>query len=143
MICPRNLLLVLFILRFVAGELSSLGIGPEKKKRAPVATAAPKKGDAEKTKPSNVKNVGGEKKGMRRSSDSWCHYVVVSDSLEGLAPAVIRRPKPEPKDTADIPSSNPHDPIDFESSPERLVRKKMGKRKQTDAEAEGQPAKKI
>ncbi|KAJ0781419.1 hypothetical protein HanPI659440_Chr06g0249081 [Helianthus annuus] len=81
--------------------------------------------------------------GMRRSSDSWCDYVVVSDSLEGLAPAVIRRPKSEPKDTADIPPSNPDDPIDLESSPERLVRKKVGKRKQTDAEAEGQPAKKI
>ncbi|MFS7929291.1 hypothetical protein Hanom_Chr04g00330781 [Helianthus anomalus] len=75
--------------------------------------------------------------GMCHSSDSWCDYVVVSDSLEGLASAVIRRPKPEPKDTADIPPSNPDDPIDLESSPERLVRKKAGKRKQTDAEAEG------
>ncbi|KAJ0794978.1 hypothetical protein HanPI659440_Chr04g0145101 [Helianthus annuus] len=80
---------------------------------------------------------------MRRSSDSWCDYVVVSDSLEGLAPVVIRRPKPEPKDTADIPPSNPDDPIDLESSPERLVRKKVGKRKQNDADAEGQPTKKV
>ncbi|KAJ0680289.1 hypothetical protein HanPI659440_Chr16g0622611 [Helianthus annuus] len=96
------------------GELSNLGIGPEKKRRAPVTTAAPKKSDAKKAQPS-----------------------------KGLAPAVIRRPKPEPKDTADIPPSNPDDPIDLESSPERLVRKKAGKRKQTDAEAEGQPAKKI
>ncbi|KAJ0716116.1 putative adaptor protein complex, sigma subunit [Helianthus annuus] len=47
------------------------------------------------------------------------------------------------KDTADIPPSNPHDPIDLESNPERLVRKKAGKRKQTGAEAEGQPAKKV
>ncbi|MFS8023617.1 hypothetical protein Hanom_Chr16g01453511 [Helianthus anomalus] len=81
---------------------------------------------------------------MRRSSDSWCDYVVVSDSLEGLAPAVIvRRPKPEPKDTADIPPSNPEDRIDLESSLEHLVRTKAGKRKQTGVEAEGQPAKKI
>ncbi|MFS7986139.1 hypothetical protein Hanom_Chr11g01006901 [Helianthus anomalus] len=80
---------------------------------------------------------------MRRSSDSWCDYVVVSDSLEGLVLAVIRRPKPEPRDTADIPPSNPHDPIDLELSPERLVRKKTEKRKQTDAEVVGQPAKKV
>ncbi|MFS7981710.1 hypothetical protein Hanom_Chr10g00954191 [Helianthus anomalus] len=62
---------------------------------------------------------------MHHSSDSW----------------FIRRPKPEPEDTVDIPPSNPHDPIDLESSPERLVKKKVGKRKQTDAE--GQPAKKV
>ncbi|KAF5786205.1 hypothetical protein HanXRQr2_Chr10g0438051 [Helianthus annuus] len=127
-----------------AGELSNLGIGPEKKKRTTTAAAAPKKGDTKKTQPSKTKNVGGMKKGMRFSSDSWCDYVVVSDSLEGLAPAVIaRRPKPEPKDTADIPPSNPDDPIDLESSPGHLVRTKAGKRKQASAEAEGQPAKKI
>ncbi|MFS7911166.1 hypothetical protein Hanom_Chr02g00114851 [Helianthus anomalus] len=84
-----------------------------------------------------------EKKGMCRSSDSWCDYVVVSDSLEGLAPIVIRRPKPEPKDTTDIPPSNPNDPIDLESCPERLVWKKAEKRKQNDADADGQPAKKV
>ncbi|MFS7931666.1 hypothetical protein Hanom_Chr04g00358611 [Helianthus anomalus] len=51
---------------------------------------------------------------MRHSSDSWCDYVVVSDSLEGLAHAVIiRRPKPEPKEIVDIPPSNPDDPIDM------------------------------
>ncbi|MFS8016454.1 hypothetical protein Hanom_Chr15g01368881 [Helianthus anomalus] len=52
---------------------------------------------------------------------------------KGLAPVVIRRPKPEPKDAVDIPPLNPDDPIDLESSPERLVRKKAGKKKQTDA----------
>ncbi|MFS7930658.1 hypothetical protein Hanom_Chr04g00346841 [Helianthus anomalus] len=98
---------------------------------------------AEKTQPSKAKNVGGEKKGTRHSSDSRCDYVVVSDSLEGLAPAVLKRPKPEPRDTADIPPSNPDDPINLESSPERLLRKKAGKRKQADAEAEGQPEKKV
>ncbi|KAJ0827036.1 hypothetical protein HanRHA438_Chr17g0821101 [Helianthus annuus] len=104
------------------GELSNLGIGPEKKKRATTDNVAPKKSDAENTHSSKVKNVGGEKKGMRRSTDSWCDYVVVSDSLEGLAPAVtVRRPKPELRDTADIPPSNPYDPIDLESSPEHLV----------------------
>ncbi|KAJ0578236.1 hypothetical protein HanIR_Chr05g0245091 [Helianthus annuus] len=110
-----------------AGELSNLGIGPEKKKRAPVATAALKKSGVEKAQTSKTKNLGGEKKGMRRSSDSWCDYVVVSDSLEGLAPTVVRRPKPEPRDTADIPPSNPDDPIDLESSPEHLLRTKAGK----------------
>ncbi|MFS7984965.1 hypothetical protein Hanom_Chr11g00992841 [Helianthus anomalus] len=81
---------------------------------------------------------------MCNSSESWCDYVVVSNSLEGLAPAVVvRKPKHEPKDTADVPPSNPDDPIDLESSPEHLVRKKTGKRKQADAEAEGQPAKKV
>ncbi|KAF5765488.1 hypothetical protein HanRHA438_Chr15g0716691 [Helianthus annuus] len=62
---------------------------------------------------------------------------------KGLAPAVVRRPKPEPRDTADIPPSNPNDPIDLESSPERLLRKKAGKRKQTGVDADGQPAKKV
>ncbi|XP_021985985.1 titin homolog [Helianthus annuus] len=55
----------------------------------------------------------------------------------------MRKPKPEPRDAADIPPSNPEDPIDLESSPEHLLRKKAGKRKQTDVEAEGQPAKKV
>ncbi|MFS7967085.1 hypothetical protein Hanom_Chr09g00781591 [Helianthus anomalus] len=135
--------LYVLTLRFVVGELSNLGISPEKKKRASTTNVAPKKNDAEKAQTSKAKNVGGEKKCMRWSSDSWCDYVVVSDSLEGLAPVVIRRPKPEPKDTADIPPSNPDDPIDLESSPERLVRKRAGKRKQSDADAEGQPVKKI
>ncbi|MFS7906686.1 hypothetical protein Hanom_Chr01g00062161 [Helianthus anomalus] len=76
-------------LRFIVGELSNLGIGPEKKRRAPTTTAAPKKSDTEKAQPSKAKNVGAEKKSMRRSSVSWCDYVVVSDSLEGLAPVVI------------------------------------------------------
>ncbi|MFS7904088.1 hypothetical protein Hanom_Chr01g00031831 [Helianthus anomalus] len=114
------------------GELSNLGIGPEKRKRAPTTSAASKKNEADKAQTSKAKNAGVEKKGTHRSSDSWCDYVVVHDSLEDLAPVVIRRPKPEPKNTADIPPSNPHDPIDLESSPERLVRKKAGKRKQTD-----------
>ncbi|KAF5798145.1 hypothetical protein HanRHA438_Chr07g0299971 [Helianthus annuus] len=126
-----------------AGELSNLGIGPKKKKRVPAATATPKKSEVEKTQPSKAKNVVGEKKGTRHSSDSWCDYVVVSDSLEGLAPAVVRRPKPEPRDTADIPPLNPDDPIDLESSPEHLLRKKARKRKQTGVDADGQPAKKV
>ncbi|MFS7930002.1 hypothetical protein Hanom_Chr04g00339041 [Helianthus anomalus] len=127
-----------------AGEHSNLGIGPGKKRRVPTTTSVPKNSDAEKTQLSKAKNVRGVKKGMRCSSNSRCDYVSVSVSLEGLAPAVImRRPKPEPKGAADIPPSNPDDPIDLESSPERLLRKKVGKRKQTDAEAEGQPAKKV
>ncbi|KAM0063443.1 hypothetical protein Hdeb2414_s0003g00090951 [Helianthus debilis subsp. tardiflorus] len=138
------LLNLAYVLLFIVGELSNLGKGPEKKKRAPTTTAAPKKNDAEKAQSSKVKNVGGEKKGMRCSSDSWCDYVVVSNTLEGLTPTVIiRKPKSEPKDTADIPPSNPDDPIDLESSSEHLVRNKAGKRKQSSAEDEGQPAKKI
>ncbi|KAJ0834717.1 hypothetical protein HanRHA438_Chr16g0746781 [Helianthus annuus] len=57
--------------------------------------------------------------------------------------AVMKKPKAEPRDTTDILPSNPKDPIDLESSPELLLKKKAGKRKQTDAEAEGQPAKKV
>ncbi|MFS8008043.1 hypothetical protein Hanom_Chr14g01268041 [Helianthus anomalus] len=102
-----------------------------------------KKSEVEKTQSSKAKNVGGKKKGTRHSSDSWCDYVVVSDSLEGLAPAVVRRPKPEPKDTADIPPSNPDDSIDLESSPEHLLRKRAGKRKQAGVDVDGQPAKKV
>ncbi|KAM0010592.1 hypothetical protein Hdeb2414_s0072g00774061 [Helianthus debilis subsp. tardiflorus] len=130
-------------LRFIVGELLNLGIGPEKKSRAPTTTTAPKKRYVEKAQPSKGKKCVSSEEGMRRSSDSWCDYVVVSDSLEDLAPVVIRRPKPEPKDAADIPPSNPDDPIDVESSPEHLLRKKAGKRKQDDTEADGQPEKKV
>ncbi|MFS8034604.1 hypothetical protein Hanom_Chr17g01583101 [Helianthus anomalus] len=87
--------------------------------------------------------AGAEKKGTHHSSDFWCDYVVVSNSLEVLAPVVVRRPKPEPRDTADIPPSNLDDPINLESSPEHLMRKKTEKRKQADVEAEGQPEKKV
>ncbi|KAJ0670682.1 hypothetical protein HanOQP8_Chr13g0477321 [Helianthus annuus] len=124
-----------------AGQLSNLGVGPERKRRATASNVAPKTSDTGKAQSSKAKNV--EKKGMRHSSDK-CDYVVVSDTLEGLSPAVtIRRPKPEPKDTVDIPPSNPDDPIDLESIPEHLVRKGAGKRKQPDTGAEGQPPKKI
>ncbi|KAJ0726064.1 hypothetical protein HanPI659440_Chr12g0466011 [Helianthus annuus] len=104
-----------------AGELTNLGIGPEKKRRAPAANTALKKTDAVKTQLPKAKNVKGDKKGTRHSSDSWCDYVVVSDSLEGLAPVVVKKPKAEPRDSADIPASNPDDPIDLELSPEPLL----------------------
>ncbi|KAJ0786079.1 hypothetical protein HanOQP8_Chr02g0051011 [Helianthus annuus] len=75
------------------------------------------------------------------------NFVLPRDAVLSAQPAagsvIIRRPKPEPKDAADIPPSNPEDPIDLESSPGRLVRNKEGKRKQTHDEAEGQPEKKI
>ncbi|KAJ0876252.1 hypothetical protein HanPSC8_Chr11g0486301 [Helianthus annuus] len=67
----------------------------------------------------------------------------VSDTLEGLAPVVVRKPKVEPRDTADIPALNPDDPIDLESSPEPLLRTKAVKRKQIKVEAGAQPAKKV
>ncbi|MFS7931584.1 hypothetical protein Hanom_Chr04g00357681 [Helianthus anomalus] len=119
-----------------AGELTNLGIGPEKKKCAPAANIALKKTDTPKTQSSKVENVKGEKKCMCHSFDSWCDYVMVSDSLEGLAPLVVKKPKAERRDTAYIPASNPDNPIDLESSPEPLVKKKTGKRKQVEIEAE-------
>ncbi|KAM0070808.1 hypothetical protein Hdeb2414_s0001g00017551 [Helianthus debilis subsp. tardiflorus] len=61
----------------------------------------------------------------------------------GFASVVVKKPKAEPRDTADIPPSNPDDPIDLESSPEPLLKKKAGKRKHTDTEADGKPAKKV
>ncbi|KAM0071050.1 hypothetical protein Hdeb2414_s0001g00020401 [Helianthus debilis subsp. tardiflorus] len=125
-----------------AGELTNLGIGPEKKKQRTFAAVniAPKKTDASKAQSSKAKK--GEKKGTRHSSDSLCDYVVVSNSLEGLAPVVAKKPKAEPRDPADI-HANPEDPIDLESSPEPLMKTKAGKRKQVKAEAEVQPAKKV
>ncbi|MFS7906268.1 hypothetical protein Hanom_Chr01g00057311 [Helianthus anomalus] len=124
----------------VVGEFTNLGIGPKKKKRVPTVNIAPKKIDTLKAQSKNVK---GAKKGTRHSSVSWCDYVVVSDMLEGIAPVVVKKPKAEPRDTADIPASNPDDPIDLESSPESLVKMKTGKRKQVEVEAEAQPAKKV
>ncbi|KAL9997616.1 hypothetical protein Hdeb2414_s0612g00923981 [Helianthus debilis subsp. tardiflorus] len=126
-----------------AGELLNLGVGPEKKKRATISTSALKRSETVRIQPLKARNVG-EKKGTRRSSVSRCDYVVVSDSLEGLTPVVImREPKPEPRDSADIPPSNPDDPINLESSPEHLVQRGASKRKQTDTDAEGQPPKKV
>ncbi|KAM0027686.1 hypothetical protein Hdeb2414_s0019g00543061 [Helianthus debilis subsp. tardiflorus] len=129
----------------VAGELTNLGIGPKKKKQRTSAAVntAPKKTNESKAQTSKAKNVNGEKKGTRHSSDSWCDYVVVSDVLEGLAPLVVMRPKAEPRDSVDILVSNPDDPIDLESSPEPLVKMKAGKRKLVEVEAEAQPAKKV
>ncbi|MFS7956634.1 hypothetical protein Hanom_Chr07g00656861 [Helianthus anomalus] len=60
----------------------------EKKRRAPATNVPLKRADTAKSQSSKGKIFEGEKKGMRQSSDSWCDYVVVSDSLEGLAPAV-------------------------------------------------------
>ncbi|MFS7979179.1 hypothetical protein Hanom_Chr10g00924381 [Helianthus anomalus] len=62
-----------------------------------------------------------KKKATRLVSDPWCDYVVVFDTLEGLTPIAVRKPKAETRDTADIPISNPNDPIDVESSPEPFV----------------------
>ncbi|KAJ0603897.1 hypothetical protein HanHA300_Chr02g0043411 [Helianthus annuus] len=94
----------------------STGAGPEskKKKSAPTATAAPKKFDT--LKADVLKEE--KKKGTRLVSEAWCDYVVVSDTLEGLAPVAMRKPKAEPQDTADNPVPNPDDPIDLDSSPE-------------------------
>ncbi|KAJ0518627.1 hypothetical protein HanLR1_Chr11g0417371 [Helianthus annuus] len=101
-----------------AGELLNLGIGPEKKKCATTSTSASKRSEAVKVQPLKVKNVG-EKK------------------------VTVQEPKPEPRDSADIPPPNPNEPIDLDSSPEHLVHRKVGKMKQTDTGAEGQPPKKV
>ncbi|KAM0041342.1 hypothetical protein Hdeb2414_s0011g00365231 [Helianthus debilis subsp. tardiflorus] len=95
------------------------------------------------TSKAQSKNVKGGKKGTRRSSVSWCNYLVESDTLEGLAPVAMKKPKVDPRDTTDIPASNPEDPIDLESSLEPLVKKKAGKRKQVEVETEAQPSKKV
>ncbi|KAM0045739.1 hypothetical protein Hdeb2414_s0009g00307531 [Helianthus debilis subsp. tardiflorus] len=123
------------------GELTNLGMGHEskKKKRAPTATVAPKKLGTLKADALMEE----KKKGTRLVSEPWCDYVVVSDTLEGLAAVAVRKPKAEPRDTADIPASNPGDPIDLESSPEPLVRTKAVKRKQPEGGATAQPVKKI
>ncbi|MFS7962220.1 hypothetical protein Hanom_Chr08g00724111 [Helianthus anomalus] len=86
-------------------------------KRAPAATTAPKKVDMLKADVLKAE----KKKGTRLESDSWCDYIVVSDSLEVLAPVALKKPKLESRDTADIPVLNPDDPID-------LGRKKDGVR---------------
>ncbi|MFS7990830.1 hypothetical protein Hanom_Chr11g01063511 [Helianthus anomalus] len=83
-----------------------------------------------------------KKKGTHLISDPWGDYVVVFDTLEGLAPVALKKPKPEPQDTADIPASNPDEPIDLDSSPEPLLRTKAAKRKQPEGGAAAQPMKK-
>ncbi|MFS7903545.1 hypothetical protein Hanom_Chr01g00025311 [Helianthus anomalus] len=96
-----------------------------------------------KPQSSKVQNVKGAKIGMRYSPNSWCDYEVVSDSLEGLAPVVVRKQKAGPRDAADIPASNADDPIDLESSSEPLLRTKVGKRKQSEVDADVPPTKKV
>ncbi|MFS7919858.1 hypothetical protein Hanom_Chr03g00217581 [Helianthus anomalus] len=112
-------------------------------KSVPAVNTAVKKTNTAKAQSSKVKKARGDKQGTCHSSDSLCDYVVVFDSLEGLAPVVVRKAKAEPRYTADIPASNPEDPNDLESSPDPLVKTKKGKRKQVEIEAEAQPAKKM
>ncbi|KAF5812738.1 hypothetical protein HanRHA438_Chr03g0101281 [Helianthus annuus] len=126
-----------------AGELTNLGIGPEKKKHVPTTVATPKKSDAPRALIAKAKIVREGKKGTRLFLKPRSNYVVVSDTLEGLAPVVIKKPKPKAHDIANIPASNPDEPIDLDSSPEPLVRTKAVKRKQAEVEAAAQPAKKV
>ncbi|MFS8018896.1 hypothetical protein Hanom_Chr15g01397501 [Helianthus anomalus] len=124
-----------------AGELTNLGIGPEKKKKRVLAvTIAPKKTEAPKAKSSKAKNVREEKKGTRLFLNPRCDYVLVSDTIEGLAPVVVKKLKSEPRVTSDIPASNLDEPIDLDSSSELLLRTKAVKQKEVEAAA--QPAKK-
>ncbi|KAM0007809.1 hypothetical protein Hdeb2414_s0131g00806601 [Helianthus debilis subsp. tardiflorus] len=108
---------------------------PAGKKRVSAVTAAPKKVDALNAQSSKAKNVREEKKGAHPFLKPQCDYVVVSDTLEGLASVVVKKPKPEPQDTTDIPASNLNEPIDMDSSPEPLVRTKVEKRKHVEVEA--------
>ncbi|MFS8002586.1 hypothetical protein Hanom_Chr13g01203781 [Helianthus anomalus] len=78
-----------------------------------------------------------------RAREVICLFPLTLGALEGLAPVVLRKPKVEPRDSADIPVSNPNDPIDLESSPEPLLRTKAVKRKQAEVEAMTQPTKKV
>ncbi|MFS8018276.1 hypothetical protein Hanom_Chr15g01390181 [Helianthus anomalus] len=103
--------------------------------------AQPSSGVADAPKADILKEE--KKKGTYPVFDTWCDYVVVSDSLEGLAPVSVKYPKAEPQDTVDILPSKPEEPIDLESSPEPLVRTKAIKRKKPECEAAAQPAKKI
>ncbi|MFS8021373.1 hypothetical protein Hanom_Chr16g01426651 [Helianthus anomalus] len=105
----------------------SAGASPEKKKKCiPVVSVAPKKADVPREK-----IVREEKKGTRPLLKPWCDYVVVSDTLEDLAPVFVKKPKPEPQDTVDVPTSNPDEPIDLDLSAEPLVRTKAVKRKKS------------
>ncbi|KAJ0923525.1 hypothetical protein HanPSC8_Chr05g0216981 [Helianthus annuus] len=87
------------------GELIYFGVGLESKKKkcATAATVAPKKADMPKADESKAE----KKKGTRLVSDSCCDYIVVSDSLERLAAVAVKKPKAEPKDTADHPRIEP------------------------------------
>ncbi|KAJ0715445.1 hypothetical protein HanPI659440_Chr13g0501221 [Helianthus annuus] len=118
---------------------ADLSAQPSTDKRAPATTTAPKKFDT--LKADVLKEE--KKKGTSPVSDPWCDYIVVSDTLEGLAPIVVRKSKPEPRDTADILVPNPDDPIGLESSLEPFLRTKAVKRKQPEGGAAAQLVKKI
>ncbi|KAJ0788749.1 hypothetical protein HanPI659440_Chr05g0195511 [Helianthus annuus] len=100
-----------------------------------------------------VKREGGKMATIPKRADEELWYLQIvknfalprDEELAAQPPtgAIVKRPKAEPQDTADIPASNPEDPIDLESSPEPLLKTKTGKRKQVETEAEAQPAKKI
>ncbi|MFS7948043.1 hypothetical protein Hanom_Chr06g00555341 [Helianthus anomalus] len=118
---------------------NAYALNQRRKKRAPTATATPKKLDTLKA---DVLKED-KRKCTRLVSDPWCDYVVVSNTLKGLAPVAVRKPKAEPRDIAYLPVPNPDDPIDMDSSPEPLLRTKAVKRKQPESEVKTYPAKKI
>ncbi|KAJ0770339.1 hypothetical protein HanPI659440_Chr07g0256241 [Helianthus annuus] len=99
-----------------AGELINLGVGPNSKKKRCVApaTTVPKNADMPKAD------------------------VPKAEKKKGL-----RKPKAEPQDTANIPASNPDDPIDLDSSPELLKRVEADKRKRLEGGAAAQPVTKM
>ena len=83
-------------------------------------------------------NPKGAKKGKRVVPDTWCNYVVVSDSWDGLAPAGPRKPKKEKADPAVLPA-NPDEPLEIPSSPEVNLIHRVTKRKETSAAGPAPP----
>ena len=101
-----------------------MGVGPDSKKK--------KKPDAAPSKPVAAPKREAPK-GTRLKSSSRFDYVVVSDSLEGLAPVGLKKPKAEPVDPATLPPTNPGEPLEIPSSPEEgLERRASRKRKEAE-----------
>ena len=117
-----------------------LGIGPESKKKTRLTgTAAAQAGVGASTETApQPEKPQPTKKGKRVVPDSWCDYVVVSDSWDGLAPAALRKPKKE-KVEVEAPPSKPDEPLDIPSSPEVGLITRESKRKETSPAAAPTP----
>ena len=123
----------------------TLGIGPEsKKKKKPAVGDAEQPPKAQKPPTATVKPTAGDaKKGKRLTSDLWDDYIVVSDSLEGLAPIGLRKPKKEPADSSFNPASDPAEPLEIPSDPEVELVHRVAKRKQVEDAPPPPPPKKF
>ena len=111
----------------------NLGVGPESKKKKKPAAGDVEPPKAKKPPTAATKPATGEaKKGKPLCSNLWNDYVLVSDSLEGLAPIGLRKPKKEPVDSSSIPASNPEEPLEIPSDPEVELVHRVTKRKHTE-----------